>query len=354
MQQSRFIVLTGHLNDYPLSDLVGILRHQQKTGRLLIEFAESPAMLYFKDGELVDVQFDKLSGLQAICVALAQPPASFNFNPLIQPSRRSIERSLQKVVSELLGCWDENAVEIEKIVPAKEVAQPTLSSTTLLELSDGSETTTQQALTFSTAPILTTASLYSSPVFVMAAAGVLMLGLSAVIGVSGGFSNSASSASVAASAPAIVSGSGVQASSLEPSGSQTRPERRSESKAQRELTREKDLTSVSAQLARKESQISPIEKAVSPDLSRSTPNLSQSTDLGSKQEKNSEGASPKVRAVKVILQVENGRVAQASIGNHGAGMDAYEALALRIARQRRYPSKTDGQEIVTIKVSPPE
>ena len=30
MQPSRFVILTGHLNDYPLSDLVGILRHQRR------------------------------------------------------------------------------------------------------------------------------------------------------------------------------------------------------------------------------------------------------------------------------------------------------------------------------------
>ena len=121
MQHSRFLVLTGHLNDYPLSDLVGILRHQQKTGRLLIEYPNSPASFFFNEGELVDAQLDNLSGLQAVCVALAQPPSSFNFNPLIRPTRRSIENSLQKVVSELLGCWGENELEVEKIAPGEAV-----------------------------------------------------------------------------------------------------------------------------------------------------------------------------------------------------------------------------------------
>ena len=39
----RFVVLTGHLNNYPLSDLIGILRHQRKSGRLLIEYPKGPA-----------------------------------------------------------------------------------------------------------------------------------------------------------------------------------------------------------------------------------------------------------------------------------------------------------------------
>jgi len=113
MQNSRFVVLTGHLSDYPFSDLVGILRHQRKTGRLTIEYPKSPATFFFHEGELVDAQLNGLTGLQALCVALAQPEAAFNFNPLIQPSRRSIAPSLQRVVSELCGCWDESDLQID-------------------------------------------------------------------------------------------------------------------------------------------------------------------------------------------------------------------------------------------------
>src|ERR1044072_7117438 len=114
MQNERFVVLTGHLSNYPLSDLVGILRHQRKSGRLLIEYAKGPATFFFQNGELIDARMNELTGLQAICVALAQPEASFNFNPLIQSSRRSIESSYQRAVAELFGSWDESFAQIEK------------------------------------------------------------------------------------------------------------------------------------------------------------------------------------------------------------------------------------------------
>src|SRR5215204_5787118 len=113
MQNNRFVVLTGHLRDYPLSDLVGILRHQRKSGRLIIEYPKGPGIFFFNEGELVDAQLSDLTGLKAIYVALAQPEASFNFNPLIQSSRRTIAPSFQRVVSELFGCWDESALQIE-------------------------------------------------------------------------------------------------------------------------------------------------------------------------------------------------------------------------------------------------
>jgi len=53
------------------------------------------------------------------------------------------------------------------------------------------------------------------------------------------------------------------------------------------------------------------------------------------------------------MRIENGRVLEASIANHKAGMDNYEALALRIARQRRYASKVTGEETVKVNVTQP-
>jgi hypothetical protein len=51
------------------------------------------------------------------------------------------------------------------------------------------------------------------------------------------------------------------------------------------------------------------------------------------------------------MQIENGRVLKASIAHPKPGMDGYEALALRIARQRRFPATTSGAETVTISVN---
>ena len=60
MQNNRFVVLTGHLSNYPLSDLVGILRHQRKSGRLLIEYPKGPATFFFHEGELIDARMNEV------------------------------------------------------------------------------------------------------------------------------------------------------------------------------------------------------------------------------------------------------------------------------------------------------
>ncbi len=62
-------------------------------------------------------------------------------------------------------------------------------------------------------------------------------------------------------------------------------------------------------------------------------------------------ASLNAQTVTVVMQVENGHVAQASVAASRPGMEAYEASALRIARQRRFPAGTIGKQTMLIKVT---
>jgi hypothetical protein len=281
MQYNRFVVLTGHLNNYPLSDLVGILRHQRKTGRLLIEYPKGPATFFFQDGELIDARLNDLTGLQAICVALAQPDAAFNFNPLIPATRRSIEPSLHRAVSELFGCWDESALQIETTAaPA-----PVLS-------------THPEPLALPPAP---SSALRQRPLLFMAAAVLVGVGLSTVIAVTGGFNTNPPTV-VAAEAPRPVvqqNPSPSSVSSVLPSRPTTKPKPRPKSS-------------------------------------------------------NTDNTDQKQQPITVVMQIENGRVLKASIANPKPGRESYEALALRIARQRRYAPAVNGGQTVTIAVSPKE
>jgi|SRR5688572_16014755 len=278
----RFVVLTGHLNNYPLPDLIGILRHQRKSGRLLIEYPKGPATFFFQNGELIDARMNELTGLQAIVVAMAQPEAAFNFNPLIQSSRRSIEPSLKRVVSELLGCWDESALQIEAMPVVREVAAR------------------PEPLALPPAPVRTSSLVQQRSVLLVTAV-LIGVGLSTVIAVTGGF-KSADAPPVAAAAPA------TPISALPPvpqPGPAVKPAR---------------VPSVSKKKK--------TEKTIEPAVSE-----------------------PSAQSVKVVMQVENGRVLKASIANPKPGMESYEALALRIARQRRFATTVNGGETVTISVA---
>lgn len=304
MENNRFVVLTGHLSNYPLSDLVGILRHQRKSGRLLIEYPKGPATFFFQNGELIDARMNDLTGLQAICVALAQPEASFNFNPLIVSPRRSIEPSLQRAVSELFGCWDESALQIESTVAPASLNTP--AGTTPRTLSGRRS----ELLALPPAP----SSWVQKRSLFLVAAVVIVVGLSTVIAVTGGFNNN-NQVATAPLPPAQTSGASIPAQAEMPKTSLNSVARanRSERKEEKRV-RHEDKAEAPAVEAEKEPEQRP-------------------------------------QSVKVVMQIENGRVLKASIANPKPGMDSYEALALRIARQRRFPTTTSGAETVTISVN---
>lgn len=308
MQNNRFVVLTGHLSNYPLSDLVGILRHQRKSGRLLIEYAKGPATFFFQNGELIDARMNELSGLQAICVAIAQPEASFNFNPLIQSPRRSIDPSLQRAVSELFGCWDESALQIESAAAPIEEPAALPPANTPRSLSGRRS----ELLALPPGPV--------SQIprrFLILAAVVIVVGLSTVIAVTGGFkgdppastSVEAPTQSVPVAAPVDVPNRQAAVATV------VKPNRPTSER--REEKRKKEQEEVG---------------------SAETP----------KPENDSE---QKPQSIKVVMQIENGRVVKASVANRKPGMDSYEAMALRIAKQRRFPATSNGNETITINVS---
>ena len=324
MQNNRFVVLTGHLSNYPLSDLIGILRHQRKSGRLLIEYPKGPASLFFEEGELVDVRMNELSGLQAICVLAAQPEASFNFNPLIKATQRTIDPTFQRVVSELFGCWDESAILIEStpiVRPALEAADETSSDTPALQ------GRTSEPLALPPAPATR---VQQRSLFLIAAAVLIVVAISTVIAVTGRLGRTTPAAAAS------------QVNTQESSASN----QLGENKPTQSSTRVSAVRSRQQNYERRESRMT-TSKSQEDDRSNAADAASEST-------KQSSRANHSVGSIKVIMQIENGRVLKASIANHEPGMDSYEALALRIARQRRYPVNKTGAEAVTISVNKPE
>ncbi|HUS09046.1 MAG TPA: DUF4388 domain-containing protein [Pyrinomonadaceae bacterium] len=340
MENGRFVVLTGHLSDYPLSDLVGILRHQRKTGRLLVEYPKGPATLFFQEGELVDAQIDNLTGLQAICVARSQPPSAFNFNPLIAPSRRSIENSLQRVVSELLGCWDESAVQIEGVATVEGVQPLALPASTSID-------PTGANLAMLASPLLERRSPTNRTVLMIAASALLLAGLSTVIAVTSGLSIRAKTESSDSKAsPALQN-------AAEPFASVLQSQPRKNSKISTAASRGKGPAPDVEQTTADETGTTALRADENTPPAQATHAVKVRNKVVYNVREKKDNASSEAQSINVVMQIENGRVLKASIAGHKAGMDNYEALALRIARQRRYSSKTTGQETVRINVTPP-
>ena len=330
MNTSRFVILTGHLNDYPISDLVGILRHQRKTGRLLIEYDKGPAALFFYEGDLVDASMNDLTGLQAVCFALAQPPASFNFNPLIQPTQRTIEDSLQRTVSELFGCWDESFVEIPvgaidiPMLPDRESASEPNPSATVPTLP------AYEVERLALPPAAVSATRRPISLAVMTAAGLITLGVSTAIALSGGFrTNDKNGAATVVESSTKTTATPTLADSqhTSPVKSVTEGSTRSRSRSNK-------------------------ESASQPIQTRERTSAAVAVENQKSKDDTTASATSDPQAVTVVMEIENGRVLRASIANPKPGLDNYEAMALRIARQRRYSSQQSGRETIKIKVSP--
>jgi hypothetical protein len=322
MQNNRFVVLTGHLSNYSLSDLVGILRHQKKSGRLLIEYPKGPATLFFENGELVDVHLNELSGLQAICVLLSQPDASFNFNPLIRSSQRSIDHSMQRVVSELFGCWDETAVQLE----AAPATRP-LELQSDIQPEAAAIPAAVERLALPPAPHAITP---RKSIYVIAASVIIVIAISTVIALTANLNRREGDAT------AVVDRNAIAAALENSSANKPKPNEGSNrvtesGRARSSLAEQHRVNKAAAKRA-----------ADVPDQAESS---ASSTN---------DSVETKARSISVVMQIENGRVLNASIANHAAGMDNFEALALRIARQRRYPTGKNGNETVTISVNKPE
>ncbi len=417
MLERRFVVLTGHTSDQPLPDLVAILRRQRKTGRLVVDYKVAPGSFYFKEGELVDAQIGTLDGMQAICVMLAQPEASFNFNPLIPPRRHSIDTSSQKVVLELIGCWEEKvitgtSVSGENQPPTLPACPPTpLAERGFQDKSDPltlppyspsgdrvlnpgveykqaalppfipdapihqvaevtevsnteSGTTSRRALTRlkeilflpSTADRATTDR--REKILIASTVGVLLvLCIAALVALTIRFNGREESVSPT---PAAV------AAESPPSSTTRRNSKRSSTKG----------TSRSKNSRKGGRSVGPnaVERRTSPDQSVTVetnafdaagknespspqpPEISGARVAAKASEdaedvKKPKGARSGEKTVTIVVEFENGRVSGAAVANRRPGMAAYEASALRIARQRRYPAGTKGSETVQVKIS---
>lgn len=278
MQGTSFVVLTGHLNDYPLSNLIGILRRQRKTGRLLVEYPTAPCSFYFDNGDLVDAQLNTLIGLQAVYVAMSQPNAAFNFNPLIQPPRRSIDDAAQKVLLESLGCWEEKVINLKAATNAVDVpssTEPVVAALTPRKAGRDQLPKAREVLALPPGP--ERSDVLKREVF---AASVILVSLLALL-------------------------AGV---------------------------------SLSGWLTERDADHPP-------SRSRNTVSSITTTAPG-------ETTGPlDARTIEVVVRIENGRVSQAFIAHPQPGMEAYETLALRIARQRRYPPGTTTQETVPVEIN---
>jgi len=227
---------------------------------------------------------------------------------------------MQRVVSELFGCWDETTVQLEAApsmrplelqsdIPHEAAALP--APVERLALPPAPHAVTRQ-----------------KSIYLIAAAVIIVIAISTVIALTANLNRREGDAT------AVVDRNAAEVES----GSANKPK---PNEVSNRVTESRKSRSVFAE-QRRDNKAAAKRAADVPDQAESS--ASSAND----------SVETKARSISVVMQIENGRVLNASIANHAAGMDNFEALALRIARQRRYPTGRNGNETVTISVNKAE
>ena len=227
---------------------------------------------------------------------------------------------MQRVVSELFGCWDETTVQLEAS-----------TSTKPLELQ--SETAPRETVAIQgpverlALPPARGISTRHNSIYVIAAAVVIVIAISTVIALTATLNKRDGES------PAVVERNTVAALT--------------------ESTTSNKSNEVSTRAG-----VSNRSHSSAAEPRRDSRSAKRQTDVTEQPQQSqvqaNDAPETKSQSIKVVMQIENGRVLNASIANHAAGMDNFEALALRIARQRRYANGKNGNETVTISVNKPD
>jgi hypothetical protein len=367
VDRTHFVVLTGHLDDRPLTDLIRTLRVQRKSGRLQVEYPDAPGAFFFEDGQLVDAQLGNLRGVEALYAALSLRGASFNFNPLVRPPERSIDAQGQKFIWDLVESPRREGLS-EIRVAGGEMRAPLSSSPELRAATAALPPAPQNALVRLepaaaaqlTAPlearlaavesaIANTSRRFSRERLVYAVVISFLVGLTVVTALQALFGPFLAGRAAANEA--------TRTQTLQPDAANSVTNAKNGDAARETLTTTPPTT-------KERANVNPVEPEHDASVQtadatgRDKPVVRQSQTLaptvaaarGARRSVNSSASGGYV--VNVLMEVKGGRVTEARVLNPRAGAGAYEALALRMARQRHYPDSFTGGDTLKIRVKP--
>jgi hypothetical protein len=334
VERTEFVVLTGHLDEQPLPDLIRRLRVQRKSGRLQVEYADAPGSFFFEDGQLVDARLGTLRGLEALYAALSLDGASFNFNPLVRPPERSIDRQAQKFIWDLVeGPRREGLAEIK--VAGRELdaaAAPSLPQNAPLQLPAAAAelmAPIEERLTAIEEAIISTSRRFTRERLFYAVVIIFLAGLSLVAALNAVFDprGPAPASPTAAALPARPTSEAAVNKDQQNAGAAVRG------------------GGASTATSNSNQKTQPATEPAQP------PVPAAAAVIGTRR---AEGvpASRREYVVQVLVEVKDGRVTDARVWNPRPGAGAYEAVALKMARERSYPASFNGGERLRISVKP--
>jgi Domain of unknown function (DUF4388) len=332
VERAQFVVLTGHTDKQPLPDLFRTLRVQRKSGRLQVEYRDGPGSFFFEDGQLVDAQLGTLRGVEAVYAALSLEGGPYNFNPLVRPPERNIDRQGQQFVRDLIESQSREGladIRVARGEAGEATEAAALPQRTLLQLPPAAELVAplQERLTAVEEAIVSTSRRFSRERLIYTCVIGFLVGLSLVTTLAVAFGPlrfGRTTPAQATPAPVVKSAADVQptatpASTQERVGSAQSPNTNQSPAPEQEQAQPPEPTTAALIATRKEGGVSVARGGY---------------------------------VVQVLVEVKSGRVTDARVWNPRPGAAAYEAVALRMAMERRYPENFTGGERLKIMVKP--
>jgi hypothetical protein len=323
IERTQFVVLTGHLDEQPLPELMRRLRAQRKSGRLQVEYPDGPASFFFDEGLIVDAQMGSLRGVEALYAAMELEGGSFNFNPLVRPPERNIDDHERRFIEDLVEApRRESLAEVRAEGRGLEAVPKPLhpQQTAALQLPSAAELTAplEERLTAVEGAITSASNRFSRERLVYAVVISFLVGLSLITTLNvlyGPFFRKPAPAAVAVAAPPPAPAASLTGATNKETAAPT--------------------------------------PSPTPDTNQqvSPPVPASAAVVGSRRF----DGSPQVRreyVVEVLVEVKNGVVTDARVWNPRPGAAGYEAVALKMARERSYPAGFTGGERVRIRVKP--
>ena len=407
------MLITGRFSDYPLPLLLEIFLHRSETGLLEVLSPSESGHIYIKDGKLVDAKLGKQVGIEAVSFADTLTDSTFRFNslPPAEYARLVWEKSLESRRSGLPDLHSLALAVYSRIRRVRVYAAtgfPSLetlrsATKTLLAQASAAYKRQKQATrtglavlqrrvvdwqTYSRAqqiqvpnvrisnlvPVLQRERILaffrkthlpsllkqehlrrnSFAVITMALLGAMLVFSARHIelrrnqthtSTAGnefgklGVESQAQSTLVLSNPSGLANDPRVTGPGLTQKGTANNKEnlQRSARKIPSENSRETNMTKETKAFSEKKT------------LPAAQPSANLADDSASSQPQ----ALPTnaVQTISVVLQVEDGHVTQASLVERRPGMESYEAAALRIARQRRYPAGAKRTDTLVVKVN---
>jgi ABC-type dipeptide/oligopeptide/nickel transport system ATPase subunit len=349
IERNQFVVLTGHLDEQPLPELIRRLRVQRKSGRLQVEYPDGPGSFFFEDGQLVDAHLGALRGVEALYAALSLDGASFNFNPLVRPPERNIDRQGQKFIHDLVEAPRRKGLAEIKVAGGE---SDTLAATHSLpqhaprQLPPAAELMAplEERLTAVEEAIISTSHRFSRERLIYAVIIGFLAGLSLITTLNVIFGPSRSRS--ASATGAALSGPGHDAAN----GAVGQDARASSEAA---VNKGQQEVAVGAEQERGGfSKASNSNEHAEPTAEQSQSLVPSTAAVIGTRKAGGLSAARREYVVQVLVEVKNGRVTDARVWNPRPGADAYESVALKMAKERRYPDTFSGGERLRIRVKP--